>query len=242
MRARFNNIEFQFSVQKIVDTNSNQVEKHELLTRFYDPKNGVCIEPEKTFNRLILDRLIDQFTMTQLQVLSKTSLLGTNITCLSINLEPSQLENRTLIDALIHCRNQLRVDFSVEITERYDFTLTHKHIEMTQYLNQHGITISLDDFGIGGSGFYRLMQLPVSEIKLDRLITCQLAHCAKTTIIIESLVKLCSQLGIVIIGEGVENRQTSNRLRASNITNQQGYYWGEPSELELTYNQEVVIM
>ena len=77
-------------------------------------------------------------------------------------------------------------------------------IEALRRLRELGISIALDDFGIGYSSLTSLEQLPINRVKLDRMLVEGVDSNPRSAAIVRSIVTLCHGLGLEVVAEGVE--------------------------------------
>jgi diguanylate cyclase (GGDEF)-like protein len=91
-----------------------------------------------------------------------------------------------------------------------------------------GIGISMDDFGTGYSSLTQLHRLPVTEMKVDRAFTAQLADAGSS--MLAGVVGLGRGLGLRVVAEGVETAAQLQALRNVGCERAQGYLLGRPTE------------
>jgi len=77
-----------------------------------------------------------------------------------------------------------------------------------------GVRVSIDDFGTGYSSLAYLARLAVSELKIDRSLVQHMATDEGDATIVASTIGLCRSLGLRIVTEGVETRDTWDLLGA----------------------------
>ncbi|MEJ1965216.1 MAG: EAL domain-containing protein [Gammaproteobacteria bacterium] len=94
-----------------------------------------------------------------------------------------------------------------------------------QRLCAGGSRIFIDDFGTGFSNLAYLKFLPVDVMKIDRGFVRGVADDAA---IVESIIRMATQLQLQVIAEGVEGPATANRLRAMGCRYAQGHYFNKP--------------
>ena len=85
--------------------------------------------------------------------------------------------------------------------------------------------IALDDFGTGDCSLGYLKHLPIDTIKIDRGFTAGLPHDRADLAIVKALVGLADNLGIDIVGEGVETQAQADCLRDCGVVAVQGYLY-----------------
>jgi diguanylate cyclase (GGDEF)-like protein len=77
-------------------------------------------------------------------------------------------------------------------------------IQVLHQLRGHGVSIALDDFGVGYSSLASLEQLPLTRVKLDRALIASVHTSPRSAAIARSLVGLCHDLGLEVTAEGIE--------------------------------------
>jgi EAL domain-containing protein (putative c-di-GMP-specific phosphodiesterase class I) len=94
-------------------------------------------------------------------------------------------------------------------------------------LAECGIALELDDFGTGYASLAKLIQLPLSGLKLDRSLIAPLPDQAADSVV-RAILALASELGLTVIAEGVEEATQAQHLvdRGCNVA--QGYGYGRP--------------
>jgi len=90
-------------------------------------------------------------------------------------------------------------------------------------LRRTGVQLALDDFGTGYSSLVHLRQLPVNEIKIDRSFVAQMLREESDAIIVESIIGLGHNLGLRVVAEGVEDRESWERLAELQCDSAQGF-------------------
>jgi diguanylate cyclase (GGDEF)-like protein len=99
--------------------------------------------------------------------------------------------------------------------------------EMLERLSRLGATISIDDFGTGHSSLSRLKSLPIDELKIDRSFIVNLRD-EKDKTIVRSTIHLAHQMGLQVVGEGVETEEAWRLLRSMGCERAQGFLIAKP--------------
>jgi EAL domain-containing protein (putative c-di-GMP-specific phosphodiesterase class I) len=86
------------------------------------------------------------------------------------------------------------------------------------------VRISVDDFGTGYSSLAYLKRLPLDEIKIDRSFLADVVSNRDDAAIVRSTIDLAHNLGLQVVGEGVENAETWGLLAQHGCDLLQGYY------------------
>ncbi len=88
-----------------------------------------------------------------------------------------------------------------------------------------GVSVALDDFGTGFCSLGYLKHLPIDTIKIDRGFTAGLPQDRADLAIVKALVGLAMDLGIDVVGEGVETEAQAQCLRDCGVIAVQGYLY-----------------
>jgi EAL domain-containing protein (putative c-di-GMP-specific phosphodiesterase class I) len=76
-------------------------------------------------------------------------------------------------------------------------------------LRDHGVSLALDDLGVGHNALRRLPQLPVRRLKIDRSFVADLPSRGVGAHLVNAIIGLGERLGIAVIAEG--SRHPSRR-------------------------------
>ena len=147
----------------------------------------------------------------------------------------------------VSARNLSSLEFAGRVRRKLldaDVSADRLHIEVTETalafdaalagqvisaLSAQGISISIDDFGIGFTGLSQLRTLKVAEVKIDRLFIAGLPDNEKDRAIVRSIIDLGHRLGCLVTAEGVERRDVADWLSDAGCDHGQGYLWLRPS-------------
>ena len=95
-------------------------------------------------------------------------------------------------------------------------------------LHEMAIKLAIDDFGTGFSSLGYLKLLPVDSLKIDKSFVIEMLDNENDAIIVQSTIDLAHNLGLTVIAEGVENKETMQRLRKLKCDIAQGYHITKP--------------
>jgi diguanylate cyclase (GGDEF)-like protein len=117
----------------------------------------------------------------------------------------------------------------LELTETV-FQTGPTTVDSLRRLRDMGVSIALDDFGIGYSSLTSLEQLPITRVKLDRMLVEGVDSNPRSAAIVRSIVALCHGLGLQVIAEGVERPAQLEFLSHCGPIGVQGYLLAYPVE------------
>ncbi|MCB1013973.1 MAG: EAL domain-containing protein, partial [Acidimicrobiales bacterium] len=99
---------------------------------------------------------------------------------------------------------------------------------MLRQAKELGISLALDDFGTGSSSIQSVRTFRSDVMKIDRQFVQGLGMAREDTAIVELMLALAKELGMVTIAEGVETPQQLEALRRLRCDRAQGYLFGHP--------------
>jgi diguanylate cyclase (GGDEF)-like protein len=149
----------------------------------------------------------------------------------SVNLSARSLLDREmprLIGRLL-ARWELPPDaLQVEITESRLIADVPRARATLEELRDLGVAVAIDDFGTGFSSLAQLTRLPVDEIKIDKSFVLGMETSRSDEAIVRSTIELGRNLHLQVTAEGVETRETLDRLDELGCDFAQGFHVGRP--------------
>ncbi len=146
-----------------------------------------------------------------------------------INLSPLELIDPQLpaIIAAHLSRNGLPPSaLCLEITEE---ALTDTRAQpAATYFHGKDHPLALDDFGTGYSSLARLVELPVTYLKLDRSLVARLPAERTARALLNAVLLIAGNTGLQVIAEGVETIDQLATLHRLGCNTYQGYYFAKP--------------
>jgi diguanylate cyclase (GGDEF)-like protein/PAS domain S-box-containing protein len=223
--------------------NNNKMFAVEALIRWQHPQRGLVLpgefiaQAEENGLILPLGSWVLEAACAQLAVWAKKS--ETAHLCIAVNVSALQFRNPEFVDLVMRIITQAGIAASrlkLELTE----SLLAKDMEITiaklGMLKKMGVTLAIDDFGMGYSALSYLKHLPLDQLKIDRSFVKDLLTDPNDAAIARTIIGLAQSLGLEVIAEGVENEAQRALLARFGCECYQGYYYCQPlpiDELEL---------
>jgi EAL domain-containing protein (putative c-di-GMP-specific phosphodiesterase class I) len=116
-----------------------------------------------------------------------------------------------------------------EVTERASLNGVKDVRSRLAALRKIGFAIAVDDLGAGYAGLSSFTQLEPEIVKLDMALIRGIDSQSTKRVVVQSMVQLCNELGILVIAEGVETPAEREMLVELGCDLLQGYLFGKPA-------------
>ena len=118
--------------------------------------------------------------------------------------------------------------FVLEITESAWSLEASRLLPVLGELRAAGFALAIDDFGAGYSSLWRLRELPVQIIKVDRAFLAGVPDEPQGTAVYSAILQLADACGCDVVAEGVEEAAHADFLVANGCRLAQGYHFSRP--------------
>ena len=119
----------------------------------------------------------------------------------------------------------------LEVTERASLDVVKNIDRRVQSLRALGFQIAIDDLGSGYAGLSSFTLLDPGMAKLDMSLIRGIDTNPRKQAIVRSICKLCDELGILVVAEGVENVEERDAVIALGCNLLQGYLFARPERV-----------
>lgn len=228
------NDQFHNVYQPQVCFKTNKLIGFEVLVRWQHPIKGT-LTPNYFIPTLEANRYTDLLLDTVINQLKLDFPFIPDDMRISINMTADNFMAPELVNTLVDLTDELDMDISLltlEITESQIFQPSTTMLSNIARLRMLGINISIDDFGTGYSSFGNLVDIPFTELKIDRQFTKRYFSDLKSRHIVDLTTELCRRTKIKVVAEGVETKEEFEALRVLGVDVCQGFYIGRPLAIE----------
>lgn len=151
---------------------------------------------------------------------------------IAVNLSARQLERPEFVGevaAILAAEELPPSALELEVLESVAMADVTRSVERLRALKRLGVSIALDDFGMGHSSLAYLRHLPVDTIKIDRAFLEDLTDGSTAhdpLAIVRAITALGNSFGMTVVAEGIEERVQWEELRSVGCHEGQGFLLG----------------
>ncbi|MDS7595700.1 EAL domain-containing protein [Agrobacterium tumefaciens] len=235
LRKALERDEFVLHYQPQVDLVSGRISGVEALVRWQHPDEGLLSPAEfiglaeDTGLIVELGEVVLRKACCQAQRWREAGLPPVKM---AVNISPRQFQSG-LVGKIHAALQETGFDPSmleIEITETLIIQDVDASVRIMRAIKDMGVSLALDDFGIGYSCLGMLKTFPLSCMKIDRSFLTNLPEKSKDSAIVSIMIQLASSLDIDVIAEGIETAEQADFLREAGCPYGQGYYFSRPVE------------
>jgi diguanylate cyclase (GGDEF)-like protein len=239
LRTALERKEIVLHYQPQIDVAGGRIQGMEALVRWEHPERGLL--PPGAFIPLV-ERTGVSTSLTEYVLAGVTRQLQTwqdagveiDVT-VAVNLTMFDLLDTSLPGKVAALLEEARVEperLELEITERVIMADPVRVRCVVEQLKEIGVRIAIDDFGTGYSSLSYLKTLPVDVIKIDRSFVMNMMEDESDRAIVRSTIDLAHNLGLSVVAEGVDKKDTLEELARYGCDMAQGFYIARPQPAE----------
>jgi diguanylate cyclase (GGDEF)-like protein len=230
--------DFRVVYQPIIDIRNLSMRGVEALLR-WEHRDGYTVPPQE-FIRVaeetgIIGRL-GQFVLDRaLSDMAHWKSLSSDLPWLAVNVSGAQIHEAGFAEQLSVLLHQHRIEperLHLEITEEVLIENLARNRRMLHKLDEIGMRIVVDDFGVGYSSLSYLKNFPISVVKIDRGFVRDIVSDPEDQAITRTTCSLAADLGMQTVAEGVETDEQLTLLASYDCSFAQGFLFARPAEAE----------
>ena len=217
---------FEYAFQPIVDLSTKSIYAHEALIR------GVNGEGAHTVLSKINSHNTYRFDQACRVKAVKTAAELKLDNLLSINFMPNAVYRPELcIKTTLEAAQKYKFpanNIIFEFTEGEKINIKHLQNIIREY-KKLGFKTAIDDFEAGYAGLSLLVEFQPDILKIDMDLLRNIDSDKPRQIVVNALVKMCHELNVTVLAEGVETIPERNYLFNQGINLMQGYLFARPA-------------
>jgi diguanylate cyclase (GGDEF)-like protein/PAS domain S-box-containing protein len=232
------NREFIMYYQPQIDLGSYAIGGAEALARWKHPERGI-VSPDKFIplaeQSLLINHIGDAVLRAACLQNKSWQAAGLPPIRVGVNLSGRQIAQENIVEKVMAILHDSRLDprwLKLEVTESLIIENPELAIINLTALKKLGISLSIDDFGVGYSSFHYLKSLPVDELKIDRSFIQGIPQDGNNCKITPAIIGIGHSLNLKVVAEGVENRQQLEFLAQHHCDTVQGFFFSKPVPAE----------
>ena len=229
IRAAMEKGQFNVNYQPIVSLDDGNIHGAEALLRWEHPDKGM-ITPSLFIPMAVENGMIGAIGDYVLRTASAQTMAwrdeGIHLSQIAVNVSTTQIRDAGWLDSVRDALSDVGLDarcLNLEVTET-DFAADYESMKETLLKVQElGICMSIDDFGMGQSSLSRLKDFPVIHLKIDGSFVRDIEHNKNDNALVRSIVEMAHGQGIKVTAEWVETGAQMEILRSFGCDFAQGY-------------------
>ncbi len=229
IRSAIQDRRFTLAYQPIVDVLSRDLHHYEALLRLDDGSSAfeVVTFAERVGLTCELDAAVVDMALKNLRLRPDDQV--------AVNISGASIQNETFRVRLLRqlsAAQPLAANLMFELTESALVEDMENVASYIQTLRARGHKVSLDDFGAGANAYNYLRSFDADFVKIDGPFLKAALREDRQRALVKSIVLLCHDLGIEMIGEMIETEQMAQAAASLGIEYGQGYLFGKPLPLD----------
>jgi len=246
LRKALANNEFVLHYQPRVRTRDRKVMGVEALVRWNNPERGLIypIDFIPLAEEIGLIHALGDWVLETACSQNKTwQDAGLPSITMAVNLSAQQLNSgiKNKVEEVLAKTGLSPQYLELEITETSLVQNMETTLGTLHALRAIGVSISIDDFGIGYSSLTHLKRLPVDTLKIDKSFIHDILDDRDDAAIVSATIALAHHMELKVIAEGVTSLDEIRFLEELECDELQGYYFSEalpPLQLEKILGQK----
>lgn len=233
-----NQLELYYQVQTSIST--GEVRGFEVLLRWTHPERG-RVPPSEFIPIAEENGLIMAIGEWVLRTACKQAATWEKPYKIAVNLSPVQFAHPDLASLVHDILAETGLEaarLELEITELTIIADKVRTLQTLRRIREFGVTIALDDFGIGYSSLDTLRSFPFDKIKLDRSFMSELEENPQAKAIVRAVLTLGKSLNIPVLAEGVETDDQLTILQTELCDEAQGFFLGRPKPVDQIFGAD----
>jgi diguanylate cyclase (GGDEF)-like protein len=234
MRRGISRNEFELHYQTIVDVAKQACCGAEALLRWRHPERGLIL-PDQFIEIAEESGMVVPLGEWTLRTACAAAAKWPSNVKLAVNLSPSQFTQCDLLGILRSALKETGLAperLELEITETVLVEKNEENRAVLHALKALGVSIVLDDFGIGYSSMRYLQEFRFDKIKIDKSFIQSMVGHADSAAIVCAIAGLGRSLDIETTAEGVETAEQLRLLRGAGCQLAQGFLFSRPLPAE----------
>ena len=154
---------------------------------------------------------------------------------IAVNVSVHQFRHPDFVEMVVDAIRRYGVrphKLKLELTESLLAERMEVAIQKMGRLKKLGVSLALDDFGVGYSSLSYLKQLPLDQLKIDKGFVADVLTDPHDAAISRAIIALAQSLSLQVVAEGVETQEQRDFLAYQGCDQFQGYLYAPPLPID----------
>ncbi|MDO9316969.1 MAG: EAL domain-containing protein [Gammaproteobacteria bacterium] len=238
LRQAIEREQFRLVYQPQFEAVSGKLIGTEALVRWQHPTRGLVSPsefiPTAEESGLILE-IGDWVLRTAVCQVAQWQRQGLPVVPVAVNLSVVQFHQKSFYDDVFEALHSCGLDpalLELEITEGIAMDNSELTLSLLQQLHDLGVSLAIDDFGIGYSSLSYLKRFRIDKLKIDQSFVRDLGKDPEDEAIVIAIIAMAKGLGFKTLAEGVETDEQFAFLRDHHCDEVQGFLFSKPVSAE----------
>ncbi|MEP6501940.1 MAG: EAL domain-containing protein [Betaproteobacteria bacterium] len=226
--------ELRLHFQPLISAKTGRIVGAEALVRWQHPEFGLV--PPGVFIPLaertgVIGEIGDWVLFTACRQMVEWRAAGLHGMSVSVNISGRQFSGDALAATVARALRESGLPpglLELELTETLLMENTDHSQATIRELKQLGVSIALDDFGIGYSSLSYLQQFTLDTLKIDRAFTSGMLTSKQSEAIVRATFDIARALNLRTVAEGIEARPQATFLAELGCDVFQGFHFAKP--------------
>ncbi|MCE9679539.1 EAL domain-containing protein [Shewanella sp. AS1] len=224
---------FEVHYQPKIDLRSGKMAGMEALVRLNHPTHGLIppgeFIPLAEENGLIVEigELVLRKACFAAQKWRREGLFDGRVAVNLSSLQFALPDLQDRITSILRLTQLPAANLELEITEGTVIKQPEKAIKVMMQLSKMGVHLALDDFGTGYSSLSYLKRFPINTLKIDKAFVDDIDKSDRDLKMVDSIITIAHNMGLSVVGEGVEEASQLSILKALKCEEIQGFIFSK---------------
>lgn len=237
LRQAIDRNEFLVHYQPQFDLRTRKITGIEALLRWDRPGKGI-VRPDAFIGAAEESRLIIPIGDWVLQAVSRQARSWDSEKLpvrVAVNVSAAQFQQRDLVRTIREALDHWSIapdHLEMEITESTAMQNPELTAGILQELKNLGVSVVIDDFGVGHSSLNYLKRFPIDGLKIDKTFVQDVTRDESDAAIVSAVIAMARALKLRVTAEGVETEEQMAFLQMHDCSQIQGYLLSRPLPAE----------
>lgn len=233
IRSALGQGQFELHYQPRVALRSGEIVGVEALLRWNHPRRGLLLPGQflPVAEELGFIEVLDEWVLRNALSAAKDWRVEQPELRVTVNVSPVSFRRDALLTRVGRILSDVGFDpagLELDITESILVQNSPQDMDLLREVKATGVTLALDNFGLGYAAISNLQNSPFDTIKIDRSFVRKAAGGRNASAVVQGIIYLADAMGLSTVAEGVETREELRLLAEHGCHDIQGHLFSAP--------------